>query len=282
MKKSLLLLSAALLSFSAATAQVTVDFEELEIEKDQVDNGKNLTTGQGFISQGFKFCNGYLDYGEYEYFDGFAISTQTSTKFDDLNDQFNSCVGRGADNSKTYAVFYYSPWGGNPMEIAHSENRLFTPQSVKVTNAAYAFSAMTKSYGVAKQFTEDDWFKLYITGKKGGEVTGTVTVDLAANGMLLFTWKNIDLTSLGEVDKIELSMNSTDVGAYGMNTPAYCCFDNFVSEVGEVSAINNVDAPAQRAAIVGIYSLDGTSLAAPQRGINIVRLSDGSSFKMVR
>ena len=280
MKKSLLLLSAALLSISAATAQVTVDFEEFEMEKDQVDNGKNLTTGQGFVSQGFKFVNG--NYPEYYSWEGFAISTQTSTAFNSLDDQYNSCVGHGADNSKTYAVFYYCTYFGTGMEITHSENRLFTPQSVKVTNAAYAVSSMTKGDGFAKQFTEDDWFQLYIIGQKGGEVTDTVTVDLAANGMLLFTWKNIDLTSLGEVDRIVLSMNSTDLSGKYMNTPAYCCFDNFVSLVGEVSPVDNIKAPAQRTDIEGLYSQDGTQLAAPQRGINIVRYTDGSTVKFVR
>ena len=284
MKKVLLFVSAALFAASSAMAQVTVDFEDITLEENSFDLGKNLEE-RAFVSGGFRFFNGYADLGGWEYFDGFGISTRTATNFDSSNlatDQFNSCVGSGADKSKTYAVLYYSIYYGNTASITNNEGRYFTPQSVAVTNNAYAFNSLTNGDGFAKRFTEEDWFQLYIIGKKDGVVTDTVTVDLAADGMLLFTWKNIDLTDLGEVDTIIFSMNSTDTGAYGMNTPAYCCLDNFVTLIGEKSDIQDIKAPAKRADIEGIYSLDGTQLSAPQRGINVVRLTDGSSFKMVR
>lgn len=282
MKKALLFFSAALLAASNADAQVTVDFEEFNLEQDQVNLGKELTPGEGFVSQGFKFCNGYMDYSGYEYFDGFAISTMTSTKFESLSDQYNSCVGFGADKSKTYAVFFYSVYGGNAMEIVHNENRLFTPQKVAITNAAYAVSSMNNGDSFAKKFTEDDWFRLYIIGHKDGVVTDTVTVDLAAGGMLLFTWKTIDLTALGEVDRIELSMSSTDIGAYGMNTPAYCCFDNFVTLVGEATGSKSIAASASKASVEGILSPDGTRINALQKGMNILLLDDGTTRKIFK
>lgn len=283
MKKVLLLFSAALLAASSAMAQVTVDFEDITLEDNSFDLGKNLEE-RAFVSGGFRFFNGYADYSGYDYFDGFAISTSTATNFNSSNfatDQFNSCVGSGAGKSKTYAV-YFNPYVSGAASITNNEGRYFTPQSVAVTNNAYAFNSLTNGDSFAKRFTEEDWFQLYIIGKKDGQVTDSVTVNLAADGMLLFTWKNIDLTALGEVDSIIFRMNSTDVGASGMNTPAYFCLDNFVTLVGEKSDIQDIKAPAKRADIEGIYSLDGTQLSAPQRGINVIRLKDGSSFKMVR
>ena len=281
MKKVLLSFAAVLLA-GAATAQVTVDFEDFNLKADTVDVGKTLTPGKGFDIQGFNFCNGYVDYDGYDYYDGFAISTMTSTAFQSLSDQYNSCVGSGADQSKTYAILYYSTYGGNTMQITHSENHLFSPQSVAVTNAAYAFSIITNGNSFAKRFTADDWFRLYIIGKKGGEVTDTVTVDLAADGMLLFAWRTIDLTSLGEVDQIVFSMNSTDVGAYGMNTPAYCCFDNFVSLVSETTAAKSINSSVNEAAPLGLYSVDGTQQQSLRRGLNLLRMNDGSIRKIYR
>ena len=39
----------------------------------------------------------------------------------------------------------------------------------------------------------------------------------------------MDLSSLGSVKTLNFSMESSDVGDYGMNTPAYFCMDNFTS-----------------------------------------------------
>ena len=280
MKKVLLFVSAALLAASSATAQVTVDFEDITLEENSFDNGKNLEEG-AFVSGGFRFFNGYV--GDYDYYDGFAISTRTATNFNTLTpDQFNSCVGSGANKSKTYALLYYSSYYGNTASITNNEGRYFTPQSVAVTNNAYAFNSLTNGDAYAKKFTEEDWFRLYIIGKKDGAVTDTVTVNLAAEGMLIFTWKTIDLTALGEVDCIEFSMNSTDVGAYGMNTPAYCCFDNFVSLVGETTGAKNIPAPVSNASVDGILSPDGKRINALQKGMNILLMSDGTTRKIFK
>jgi hypothetical protein len=42
---------------------------------------------------------------------------------------------------------------------------------------------------------------------------------------ILRDWKYVDLTTLGEVDSLYLRMTSSDVGVFGMNTPAYICID---------------------------------------------------------
>lgn len=47
------------------------------------------------------------------------------------------------------------------------------------------------------------------------------------------------------------------------------------------SGINSLDLDGQQAQIVAIYSLDGTRLATPQKGINIVKLSDGRTIKQI-
>ncbi len=284
MKKVLLFVSAALLAASSATAQVTVDFEEFNLEENSYNLGKTLEE-RAFVSNGFRFYNGYADYDGWDYYDGFAISSRNVNTFDRSNlaaDQFNSCTGTGADKSKTFAVLYYSTFGGEAASITNNEGRLFTPQSVALTNNAYAFNSLTSGDSFAKRFTEDDWFQLYIIGKKNGVVTDTVTVNLAADGMLNFAWKTIDLTALGEVDRIEFSMNSTDVGAYGMNTPAYCCFDNFVSLVGETTGAKNIPAPVSNASVDGILSPEGKRINALQKGMNILLMSDGTTRKIFK
>ena len=135
MKKVLLFVSAALLAASSATAQVTVDFEEFNLEENSYNLGKTLEE-RAFVSNGFRFYNGYADYSGWDYFDGFAISSRNVNTFDSSNlaaDQFNSCTGTGADKSKTFAVLYYSTFGSEAASITNNEGRLFTPQSVALT-----------------------------------------------------------------------------------------------------------------------------------------------------
>jgi hypothetical protein len=42
---------------------------------------------------------------------------------------------------------------------------------------------------------------------------------------ILDSWKWIDLLLLGEISALRFSLSSSDVGAWGMNTPAYFCVD---------------------------------------------------------
>lgn len=276
MKK--IVLAAMLIGCSTAYAQVTVDFEDIELKADTFDNGASLN-GADFVSGGFVFTSDYHSAGDY--WDGFSISTQTSTEFKGLQDQYNSCVGCGADSSKTYAVYYHSAWADKTLNITQAEGKHFTPQSIALTNAAYAFSSMLHGDSYAKKFTEKDWFQLHIIGKKNGAVTDTVTVDLASEGWIIFTWKQIDLSALGEVDSIVFDMNSSDSGQWGINTPAYCCFDNFVATIG--STTRTIAAPAPKSATISaIYNIEGIEQSQLNPGVNLVRLSDGSLTKIYK
>ena len=278
--KKIFTLFAALLMMGAANAEtVTVDFEGINLAKDSYDNG--VSAGGAFSFSGFSFCNNYdTTYGSW---DGYSISTMTSTAFSSyVTDQWNSCVGCGADNSLTYAVCYYSSWATVPNYIVNNEGKTFTPQSVAITNAAYAFSSMLNGDSYAKKFTEADWFKLTFKGEKNGQQTGTVDVYLAKGGMVVFTWKTIDLTPLGEVDNITFSLESSDTGSWGMNTPAYFCMDNLVVDVNTTTAVRTTATKAAAATVTALYDANGRKLSAYQRGLNIVEMSDGTVRKVMR
>lgn len=278
MKK--IVLAAMLIGCSTAYAQVTVDFEDIELKADTFDNGASLN-GADFISGDFVFTSDYHS-GEYEYWDGFAISTQTSTTYNQLADQYNSCVGNGAAGSKTYAVYYHSNYASKPLCIKNANGCYFTPQSIALTNAAYAFTSMLKGDSYAKKFTEEDWFQLYIIGVKGGNPTDTIIVDLASDGNIIFTWKQIDLSKLGEVDAIQFSMASSDAGQWGMNTPAYVCFDNFTSTVGSTITKISSSKPSKGTTIEAIFNAEGVQQSQLLPGINLVRMSDGSMTKIYK
>ncbi len=105
---------------------------------------------------------------------------------------------------------------------------------------------MTGGDSFAKKFGKGDWFLLTITGYDvNEEVTGTKEFYLAdlrdaEKAYIINDWRYVDLSGLGKVKKIKFELSSTDNGDYGMNTPAYFCFDNFGAEGTEVLPDANV------------------------------------------
>lgn len=285
MRKIYSLLATVIFCGAVAMAETsTSDFEDINLGENVYDMGESAN-GK-FTSGDFNFVNNYSvsEYGPY--FDGFTISSSTSTAFDSdtyLVDQFNSCVGSGADNSSQYAVISWSSYASQPNAIYHKENKLFTPQSVALTNAAYAFNVIRTGNYYSRKFTDKDVFTLKFLGYKENEATGTsVEVNLAEAGMLQFAWKTIDLTDLGEVDEIRFEMSSTDVGDWGMNTPAYFCIDNFVAEISNATSAKSTQTVVSQAKAVALFSADGTELSEFQSGLNIIKLSDGTVRKVYK
>lgn len=103
-----------------------------------------------------------------------------------------------------------------------------------VTNSTYAVLSMMNGDAYAKKFETGDWFKLVITAlDKNGDVTGEKVeyylADLrtVSSPGILTEWAMVDLTPLGNhVNTVTFSLESSDNGNFGMNTPAYFCFDN--------------------------------------------------------
>jgi hypothetical protein len=108
-----------------------------------------------------------------------------------------------------------------------------------VTNNTYAVLSMKKGDSFAKQFGSGDWFKLVVEGfNKSGTSTGKVEFYLAdfreaSSPGIITEWTKVDLKSLGSVAAIKFDMQSSDTGTYGMNTPAYFCFDNLAVKLTE-------------------------------------------------
>lgn len=176
------------------------------------------------------------------YSGGIAISQWNDTETAGFMNQCSVYYGDhnqkngGFNHSKTFAVAYVSTWGGSEiyMDFINDETAEYTIDHLYVSNNTYAVLSMKEGDGFAKIFSyeDQDWFKLTIEGFNAtGESVGQVDTYLADfrtadSGGILAEWKRVDLSSLGKVHKIRFSMNSSDSGSYGMNTPAYFCMDN--------------------------------------------------------
>ena len=175
-----------------------------------------------FTSGNATFAHNCNVFGGVCYWNGFTYSNTTDTTTAGYTNQYSAITGGGVNGSANYGV-------GNP---GAGVSRVDFNASVIVngayfTNTTYAYLSMLNGDAFAKQFGPGDFFTLTVHGiGNGGNETGTVDVSLAQDTNLLDSWLWTDLSSLGAVRALEFSLSSSDVGPYGMNTPAYFAIDD--------------------------------------------------------
>lgn len=195
----------------------------------------NYPTTGGFTSGGATFANSYTDWGTFISWNGFAPSTMTDTTTPGYTNQF-SCIAGG---SATYAVGFDDGFTAGPdMVITFPSDALVS--SLWVNNTTYAYLSMRDGDSFAKKFggadgTDPDWFRLRLEAFNADNISlGTNDFYLAdfrspnpADDYILAEWTPVDLTSFGAtVRTLVLTLDSSDVGPWGMNTPAYVAVDN--------------------------------------------------------
>jgi hypothetical protein len=117
-----------------------------------------------------------------------------------------------------------------------------TASGFYLTNSTYAANSMRDGDAFGKKFggatgNDPDFFKLTIRNYYGGVMTNdSVVFYLAdyrfsnnAQDYILKTWEWVNLAPLGNIDSLVFQLTSSDVGSFGMNTPAYFAMDNFTA-----------------------------------------------------
>jgi hypothetical protein len=177
-----------------------------------------------FYSGSFAFNVSNMDGWWY----GYGMSNQMDTTYNGLTDQYHSSAGGGVNGSQFCVAFP----SGTTVDVTNDVDGDLI-NGVMITNSAYAYSSMKNGDSFAKKFTTGDWFLLTIIGTHADGTSSTVEAYLAdlrdadtTKHYILDTWKWVDLSSLGEVKSLRFDLSSSDVGQWGMNTPAYVCIDN--------------------------------------------------------
>ena len=124
-------------------------------------------------------------------------------------------------------------------------------QGADFTNTTYAALSMLYGDGFAKQFggpsgNDPDWFLLTIYGTTatGALLSSSVTFYLADYRKLsgqpdyiISQWTPLNLSSLAGATCLYFNLTSTDVGLYGLNTPAYFAIDNISYAIDGIWAL---------------------------------------------
>lgn len=252
MKKSFYFFAALCLSVSAQAQVQVATFDDITIGEDGHTSMADAAL-TSFRSGGYEFS--YSCTPSWGSWHDFAYANSTAATYnDDLSEQWNNIVGGGYGGSKNYGVCYYSAWDGAATITVTGSDEAVTVPGFYVTNSAYAYTVMMEGNSYAKKFGLGDWLLLTVTGyDAAGNVTATKDFYLAdlrkaETAYIINDWRYVDLSSLGKVKKLTVTMNSSDVGEWGINTPTYFCFDDFGAEGTEQQPEKNFT--------VGIRSVD--------------------------
>jgi len=215
----------------------TVDFETLTLGNTSFWNGSD-GTGE-FNLTGIKFRNNFN--ASYQSWDGFVYSQKADIATSTYDNQYS--VFDGTNGTNKFAM-YYPPYGADAF-ASFATGAEYLVKSVSVCNSTY--TALTIKNGdpsFAKKFggvtgNDKDWFKMTAVGfNAAGDSVKSVDFYLAdyrfddnTKDYIVNKWTTVDLTSLGKINKMTFRFTSTDIGVWGMNTPAYVCLDNLKYEI---------------------------------------------------
>lgn len=230
MKNLILLLFVFAITISSAQT-TTAGFENFDLEPESFLNGSDL---EGGFADGDVFLPNDFN-TDFSSWSGWAITNAADNTTPGFLNQYAAITGEGRDSDSYATSFVF------PEAIVRLENDA-DQEGVYITNSTYAYFSMLDGDAFAKKFggitgDDSDFFLLTIRAYQGGELSDVdIEFYLAdytfvdnSQDYIVDEWTYVDLTSLGEADSLSFSLTSSDVGEFGMNTPAYFCIDDFIT-----------------------------------------------------
>ncbi len=237
-RKIITLLAIIAASFTFAQfphTRVYSTFDNLPLtQSDTFNNGADRSGG--FTHYGRFFNNEYDT--TWASWSGWALSNRMDATTAGYENQFSAIPGHGVSYTSNYMI---STGNGAYIKL-DSAGEI---SGAYFTNTTYAYYDMKNGSGFSKQFggvsgNDADYFKLIIKGFLSGSEVSSVDFYLAdfrnadnSKDYILDDWTYVDFNNDGLndvlVDSISFSYESSDVGQFGMNTPAYFGMDDFNS-----------------------------------------------------
>lgn len=223
----------------AARADIVCTFEDRPLPPNSFYNGSDLAGG--FNSGGSFFNNDYSV--AWSAWQGWSVSNLTDTTTPGYGNQYSAYAGGGYGGGGNYGVAFSFFPGDAYINLAGA------PVSARITNTTYA--ALTMRDGDLQtngpfggiDGNRPDWFKVVFTGYDAfggangvGNAVGSVEFFLAdyrfldnTQDYIVDDWRLVDFSSLSGALSLSIEFQSSDVGTFGMNTPAYLALDNLIT-----------------------------------------------------
>jgi hypothetical protein len=249
-KKLALLLSIALLFLTSCDkdndedSKVVVLLNQTAINYDSTNVWTDaLKAGTNIVSQNVKFSHDAVP--DWNTWSGFvATRNKDVTDYSTgnwLEHQFTCMSGGGTSGKGTpYLVAYWNSSEGSTPTLAkascnftYGDNQEFTPISVNLNNTTYTYYAVINGTAYSKKFASGDSLVVHAYGvTKNGTVTGPVDAYLAdyrsGTPKVIKDWTYFNLEALGKVVGVYFTMDSSDKGTWGINTPTYFAIDQVI------------------------------------------------------
>lgn len=201
-----------------ALSEKVISFEKAKLDEN------NVMFNAPYSEDILSFSN-HFD-SEYLYWEDFAISAV----YDDTTAGFMNMYGSisaSAYEGNNFAVVFQGYYGLPTI----SAKQDFQPQSLYINNSTYTYFSLLNGDDYCRKFATGDYFSITATGYDANEKeTGHTDFYLAdfrdGKSLIVHDWTKLDLTPLGTCRTIKFSFTSTDMGDFGMNTPAYAIIDN--------------------------------------------------------
>ena len=185
----------------------------------------------------YGYENDYLEFEyfyneEYAYWGGFAQSRVKDA--DAANGLFANqyaVYNEAAASGDSFLIYYYDSYN-EPCDIVVKQQGV-SLRDVMLNLTTYTYASITNEAinDFARIFVDGDYLKVVFTGMRGNEATGVVecyVVDYRDGKREMMTdWNICSLSGLGSgYDRVRLTIETTDMGEWGANTPLYIALDD--------------------------------------------------------
>lgn len=173
--------------------------------------------------------------------EGFTLSTVSQ----DTTCVFG-CVANGgvAGKGTPYAIGYYSDWitesQGYSSNIILFDQEYY-PEYVYICQNSNTMEGITNGVFNSRPFTQEDTLTLTIQALDSNmQPTATIWYYLAVDGQKNNSWVKVPLIELGKTSCLSFSMQTTDLGEFGSNTPLYFALDRLTVNLNPLTNITNL------------------------------------------
>lgn len=213
---------------------VACERESVVVEQSmpEVETFEKLLTSDyayGYEGEALKFE--YFFNEEFAYWGGFVHSkVKDSDAANGLFANQYAVYNDSAASGEGFMLYYYDAYN-EPCDIVLE--RSVTLAEVKLNLTTYTYASITNEAinDFARVFADGDYLKVVFTAMNGDDVTGVVecyVVDYRDGKREMATnWNSYSLANLGSgYNRVRVTIETTDVGEWGANTPLYIAMDD--------------------------------------------------------
>ena len=172
--------------------------------------------------------------------EGFTLSTVSQ----DTACVFGCVANGGLGGIATpYIIGYYSEWVSASQGYSSNIidfNGKYYPEYVYICQNSNTMEGITNGVFNSRPFTQEDTLTLIIQALDSTmQPTATTHYYLAVDGQKNNGWVKVPLIELGKTSRLSFSMQTTEIGEFGSNTPLYFALDGLTINTEVPTSLSN-------------------------------------------